>query len=82
MGIPDLLECTIDFEGQHLADRLTHGIVGTSAVVGFVAGYATQSLQTTMLVFAGALGLAALLVLPPWPMYNRHPQKWLPKQQQ
>ncbi|ORY90985.1 microsomal signal peptidase 12kDa subunit [Syncephalastrum racemosum] len=78
MAIADYLEWTIDFEGQKLADYATHGIMTAASVIAFVAGFATQSLQTTLTIFAGATVLAALVVLPPWPMYNKHPLPWLP----
>ncbi|KAI9496186.1 microsomal signal peptidase 12kDa subunit [Zychaea mexicana] len=77
MAIADYFEWTIDFEGQKLADQLTHLILISFAAIGFVAGYALESLLVTVGVFAVGLFLAAVLVLPPWPMYNRNPQKWL-----
>ncbi|KAI9271870.1 microsomal signal peptidase 12kDa subunit, partial [Phascolomyces articulosus] len=67
-----------DFEGQGLADQLTHLILISFAVIGFVTGYVSESLLITVGIFSVGIFLAAVVVLPPWPMYNRHPQKWLP----
>ncbi|KAI8142589.1 microsomal signal peptidase 12kDa subunit [Fennellomyces sp. T-0311] len=78
MSIADYFEWTIDFEGQKLADQLTHLLLICFAVVGFVAGYVTESLLLTVAIFGAGLLLATVVVLPPWPMYKRHPQKWLP----
>ncbi|CDH58332.1 predicted protein [Lichtheimia corymbifera JMRC:FSU:9682] len=82
MAIADYFEWTIDFEGQKLAEQLTHLIPTLFAVIGFVVGYSMQSLLVTLEIFGAGLVLTMLLVLPPWPMYNRHPLKWLPASKQ
>ncbi|KAI9007938.1 microsomal signal peptidase [Phycomyces nitens] len=77
MSIAELLECSIDFEGQRLADTITHVALIVSAVVSLIAGYSLQSLQLSVCIFLIGLGATLILVLPPWPMYNRNPQVWL-----
>jgi hypothetical protein len=47
--------------------------------VGFIAGYVQQSFDLTFKFWAVGTALAALLVLPPWPFYSRHPVRWLPQ---
>jgi len=46
-------------------------------VVSFILGFAMQDLAVTF----GSMGVStvvlALVVIPPWPMYNRHPVTWL-----
>ncbi|CAO3610277.1 unnamed protein product [Cunninghamella echinulata] len=80
MGIGNYFEWTIDFEGQRLADNLSHYILIAASSVGFITGYALQSIQITLTIFAIGLFTAALVVLPPWPMYRRHSLQWVQKQ--
>ncbi|SAM04350.1 hypothetical protein [Absidia glauca] len=77
MSLTDYFECTIDFKGQRLAERLTYGLLGTFSVIGFLAGYASESLSLTLAIFALGVITACLVALPPWPMYRRHAVQWL-----
>ncbi|KAF8229259.1 SPC12-domain-containing protein [Tricholoma matsutake] len=76
--IQELTEGKIDFTGQQLVDKLSRYILITVTVVSFFAGFIIQSLTATFGIFGAATALTALLVIPPWPMYNSHPVKWLP----
>ncbi|KAI6812701.1 hypothetical protein KC367_g6619 [Hortaea werneckii] len=73
-----VLEGEIDFEGQKLAELLTYAILSISGVVAFFAGYFTQNIYNTLYTGLGGTALTFLLVVPPWPFYNQHPQPWLP----
>lgn len=44
----------------------------------FFVGYFLQDIKLAL--YVGLAGTAALfvLVVPPWPFFNRHPVKWLP----
>ncbi|KAI8874531.1 microsomal signal peptidase 12 kDa subunit, partial [Backusella circina FSU 941] len=66
-----------DFSGQKLSDQLLHVLLTAFGVISLVVGYSMQSLQMLLIIFAGGLLTTALVVIPPWPMYNKHPQKWL-----
>lgn len=77
MTFADIIECTIDFDGQRLADQITYILLIVTGVASFIAGYALQSLETLLIIFAGGLALTLLVVVPPWPMYNKHPQPWI-----
>lgn len=68
----------MDLQGQRLCERLYTVIIVAFAVVAFLAGYLLQSFAAMLAVFGGGVGIAAVLCLPDWPMYNRHPIKWLP----
>ncbi|KAH6561914.1 hypothetical protein BASA50_002102 [Batrachochytrium salamandrivorans] len=70
----------IDFHGQRLADKYSTAILTLTGVVGFVAGFATDSVLNTVIVDAVGLVLTCLICLPAWPMYNTHPVKWLEKE--
>ncbi|KAL0091294.1 hypothetical protein J3Q64DRAFT_1827938 [Phycomyces blakesleeanus] len=56
MSIAELLECPIDFEGQRLADSITHAALIVSAVLALIAGYSLQSLQLSICIFLIGLG--------------------------
>jgi len=49
------------------------------SVLSFFIGFALQSLQTTFALFGASILVLALLIVPPWPIYNAHPVKWLPR---
>ncbi len=53
-------------------------VVIVFAVLGFMIGLGLQSLSCVYGVGLCGLGVAALAVVPPWPMYARHPVAWLP----
>ncbi|KAI0660199.1 microsomal signal peptidase subunit, partial [Cubamyces menziesii] len=76
--IQKLLEGKIDFEGQKLVEKIARDTLIVATLVSFIAGFALQSLQVTFGLFALFVVLLSIAVIPPWPMYNRHPVKWLP----
>ncbi|OJT11883.1 Signal peptidase complex subunit 1 [Trametes pubescens] len=67
-----------DFEGQKLVERIARDTLIAATAISFVAGFALQSLQVTFGLFALFVVGLSLAVLPPWPMFNRHPVVWLP----
>ncbi|OBZ81458.1 putative signal peptidase complex subunit 1 [Choanephora cucurbitarum] len=77
MTLADLIECTIDFEGQKKTDLLTHALLILTGVVSLIVGYSTESLQQLLVVFVAGFILTIIAVLPPWPMYNQHPQPFI-----
>ncbi|KAI8079497.1 microsomal signal peptidase 12 kDa subunit-domain-containing protein [Gilbertella persicaria] len=77
MALADLIECTIDFEGQKQTDKLTHYLLIATGIASFILGYSAQSLQLLLVVFIIGFILTALMVIPPWPMYNKHPQPFI-----
>ncbi|KAG2192587.1 hypothetical protein INT47_006039 [Mucor saturninus] len=77
MTFAEIIECTIDFEGQRLAEQLTHVLLTAFGVVSFAIGFYLQSIQMVMAVFAAGLVITALVVVPPWPMYRKHAQPFL-----
>ncbi|KAJ8091693.1 hypothetical protein PM082_020928 [Marasmius tenuissimus] len=74
----ELPQGTIDFVGQKQVDDLARIWLISSTVISFVAGFASQNIRVTF----GFLGVSTLLllaiVIPPWPMFNKHPVNWLP----
>ncbi|KAG7085502.1 hypothetical protein E1B28_003064 [Marasmius oreades] len=77
MSIP-IPQGMIDFAGQKQVDEISRIWLISSTVISFVAGFASQNIRVTF----GFLGISTLLlfavVIPPWPMFNKHPVTWLP----
>jgi len=69
----------IDFEGQRVTDQATHYALVIISVLSFLIGLALQSLQTTFVLFGASVLVLTLVIIPPWPAYNTHPVKWLPR---
>lgn len=46
-------------------------------IIAFLAGYIFQDIHLTL--WTGVVGtlLTGLAVIPPWPFYNKNPEKWL-----
>ncbi|KAI9028645.1 microsomal signal peptidase 12 kDa subunit-domain-containing protein [Hyaloraphidium curvatum] len=66
-----------DYEGQRLAELLVQIIMVSSGVLGFFLGLAAGSLRLCFaVVFFGGLACSAICI-PPWPVFKRHPVKWL-----
>ncbi|KAI0354422.1 microsomal signal peptidase subunit [Trametes cingulata] len=76
--VQKLVEGKIDFEGQKLVERIARDALIAATAVSFVAGFALQSLRVTFGLFALFVVVLSIVVIPPWPMYNRHPVTWLP----
>ncbi|KAJ7083992.1 microsomal signal peptidase [Mycena belliarum] len=77
-SLQEILEGKIDFVGQQQVDLISRiWLIGTT-IISFLAGFALQSLQVTFGTFGVSTLLLALFVVPPWPMFNRHPTQWLP----
>jgi signal peptidase complex subunit 1 len=68
----------MDFEGQKLAESLIYRLLVLFGAVGFVVGYAAGSFRLMVLINAAGLALTLLVVVPNWPIFNRHPLSWLP----
>lgn len=54
----------------------TINLVFNDQVIGWIVGYVNQQFSHTVMVLAVGVLLAALLTLPPWPMYRRKPLNW------
>jgi hypothetical protein len=65
-----------DFTGQQQAERTYQVMIVVATVIGFFHGYAMDNFQYTVLWWGAASGLAALLTIPVWPLWARHPVAW------
>jgi signal peptidase complex subunit 1 len=47
-------------------------------IVAFLVGYFAQDIRMTLYVGLVGAALTFLVVVPPWPFYNKNPEGWLP----
>ncbi|ESQ48526.1 hypothetical protein EUTSA_v10021836mg [Eutrema salsugineum] len=67
----------MDWQGQKLAEELMQILLLVFGGVAFIAGYATSSFRTMMLIYSGVVLFTTMITVPNWPFFNRHPLKWL-----
>jgi len=67
----------MDWQGQKLSEKLMEIMLVAFAAVAFIVGYTIGSFQTMLLIYAGGVVLTALITVPNWPFFNRHPLNWL-----
>ncbi|GAB4829345.1 hypothetical protein Ancab_019015 [Ancistrocladus abbreviatus] len=67
----------MDWQGQKVAEQLMQIMLVAFAAVAFFTGYTFGSFQLMILVYAGGVVLTALIIIPNWPFFNRHPLNWL-----
>jgi len=76
--VQDTFEGQIDFEGQRISELVCTVLLSVSAVLALIIGYVKQDIYLTLWVGLGGTVLTMLAVVPPWPFYNQHPQRFLP----
>ena len=67
----------MDFKGQLHCERAFQIMVILFGLVGFAVGYIQQEFRLTYYFLATGGGISAVICLPDWPWWNRHPLKWL-----
>ncbi|KAK6075381.1 microsomal signal peptidase 12kDa subunit [Seiridium cupressi] len=76
--VRDVVDGQIDFEGQKLAELLATVLLASVGVVSFLVGFFLQNITLALKVGLAGTALTFLVVVPPWPFFNKHPVKWLP----
>jgi len=66
----------MDFDGQARAEKLSRIIILLFGAVGFIWGYAIQQFSETVRILGAGFVLAAILTIPPWPIYRRKALTW------
>ncbi|KAL2013483.1 hypothetical protein VTN00DRAFT_1008 [Thermoascus crustaceus] len=74
--LQDVFEGQIDFHGQRIAEILYTTLLVLSGAVAFVVGYLYEDIFLTLWIGLAGTALTALVVIPPWPIFNKHPEKW------
>jgi hypothetical protein len=46
--------------------------------VAFIVGYILQDIKLALYIGLGGAAFTFIVVVPPWPFFNRNPIKWLP----
>ncbi|MCJ1293815.1 hypothetical protein MMC34_005371 [Xylographa carneopallida] len=74
----NILEGQIDFQGQKKAELFTSFSLAGFGLVALLVGYIQQDIYVTL--WLGLLGtfITFVVVVPPWPFYNKDPEPWLP----
>lgn len=67
----------MDFKGQEYAEKLGQKLLFSVAVISFIVGYAKRDFGVMMSLFGIGFLLVFVLTVPNWPMYNKHPIKWV-----
>lgn len=75
-----LLPTQMDYKGQKLTEQMFQGMILFFAIVGFIHRYVAEQFGWTVYIVMAGFAFSCLLTLPPWPIYRRHPLKWLPVQ--
>uniref|UniRef100_A0A7S3BMF8 Signal peptidase complex subunit 1 n=1 Tax=Haptolina ericina TaxID=156174 RepID=A0A7S3BMF8_9EUKA len=68
----------MDFKGQLHCERTFQILVVLFGIIGFIAGYIQQEFRITFLFLSTGGGISAVICLPDWPWWNRHPLDWVP----
>ncbi|OTA60225.1 microsomal signal peptidase 12kDa subunit [Hypoxylon sp. EC38] len=76
--VRDAVDGQIDFEGQKLAELLATAALAIAGAVSFLVGFILQDITLALKIGLAGTALTFLLVVPPWPFFNKHPVKWLP----
>ncbi|GHJ87821.1 hypothetical protein NliqN6_4223 [Naganishia liquefaciens] len=75
--LQNVLEGTIDFEGQKTSETIAkYGLIASAFIAYFVA-WSLGSVKYSMLTFGFGFLIVLLITIPPWPIYNSHPIEWL-----
>lgn len=75
--IQDVLEGPIDFEGQRIAEPICNILLSVTAAIAFIVGYLQQDIYLTLWLGLAGSVVTGLTVVPPWPVFNKHPEIWL-----
>ncbi|EUD66468.1 hypothetical protein C922_03102 [Plasmodium inui San Antonio 1] len=66
----------MDFHGQKLAFLIKNIVFTISTVVSIAVGYYKQDLALSAYIILAGTALAALLIMPTWPIYNKNNIQW------
>ncbi|KAL9075174.1 MAG: hypothetical protein Q9161_001860 [Pseudevernia consocians] len=73
----ELFEGQIDFEGQKQTELISTVLLAVSGLFAFILGFALQNIYVTLWTGLGGAVITFLVVVPPYPFYNKSPERWL-----
>ncbi|CAK7269127.1 hypothetical protein SEPCBS57363_003447 [Sporothrix epigloea] len=76
--IRDVVEGPIDFEGQKLSETLATILLCIVGAITFLAGYILQDIKLSVYIALAGTVITFIVIVPPWPFFNKNPVKWLP----
>ncbi|KAF2205592.1 microsomal signal peptidase 12 kDa subunit [Delitschia confertaspora ATCC 74209] len=76
--VRDVLEGQIDFDGQRLAELITTVLLGAAGFLAFFLGFMAQDIRLTLWIGLVGTVFTFVVVVPPWPFFNKNPITWLP----
>lgn len=74
--LKEVLEGTIDFEGQKLVESLNFWIINIGTALSFLVGFVLQRLDFSVYLLVATLIVVEIAIVPPWKSFNKHPLKW------
>ena len=67
----------MDYQGQKLSENLFYYIILLFGSIGWIYGYILQDFTYVFYSWSVGVGISLILCVPDWPIYNKHPIKWL-----
>lgn len=67
----------MDYDGQGRAEFMSQTIIVIFGVVGLILGWYLQQFSQTVFIVAAGFIIAAIVTLPPWPMFRKKPLVWV-----
>lgn len=67
----------MDFKGQWYCERTFQVLVVLFGIIGFFVGWHQQDFHLTFQFLAAGGSISAVICLPDWPWWNRHPIEWV-----
>jgi len=75
--LQDLFEGQIDFHGQRLTENLATVLLSITSILALIVGFVRQDIYLILWIGLAGTLLTMLVVVPPWPAFNKHPEPWL-----
>ena len=67
----------MDYKGQQLSEHLYYFLTIVAGIVAWFIGWYKNDFQIAFYGWAAGLGVALVLCIPDWPMFNRNKVTWL-----
>ena len=67
----------MDYQGQKLSQNLFYYIIILFGSIGWIYGYILQDFTYVFYSWSVGVLISIVLCVPDWPIYNKHPIKWL-----